>query len=173
MLKSYTFLGELARISATFLGELAMKSATFLGELAKIRAIGFLNYFEAVQEILARHYLWRHQKISTHHTHHSMGSIIPIPLINLPHIKVGIYWRPVGIFTFAKHSFCGLVANLINYLERKNKIIYMHQNLVNKINRHICIGIIYRDPVLVIDRKIIKIPDNKWLANPFIIDASA
>ena len=68
MLQSYTFLGELARISATFLGELAMKSttflgelamksATFLGELAKIRAIGFLNYFKAVQEILARHYL--------------------------------------------------------------------------------------------------------------------
>ena len=104
MLQSYTFLGELARISATFLGELAMKSTTFLGELAKIRAIGFLNYFEAVQEILARHYLWRHQKIITHHTHHSMGSIIPIPLINLPHIKVGIYWRPVGIFTFAKHG---------------------------------------------------------------------
>jgi hypothetical protein len=67
-MQNYTFLGELARISATFLGELAMKSttflgelamksATFLGELAKIRAIGFLNYFEAVQEILARHYL--------------------------------------------------------------------------------------------------------------------
>ncbi|MBO5539321.1 MAG: hypothetical protein J5980_00035, partial [Muribaculaceae bacterium] len=38
ILQSYTFLGELAKISATFLGELAKISATFLGELAKISA---------------------------------------------------------------------------------------------------------------------------------------